>query len=354
MALSLRQIAELVGGEVVGDADVMIERVAPITRAQPGEITFVSNSRYTPYARSTKASAIIVAPDLKNLRRNLIVTPNPYLAYQKTVGVLMEEKRERVVGIHPAAVVARTATIGKEPEIGPCVVIEDGAEIGDRVTIRPGVFIGRGVTVGDETEIQSNTCLYYGVRIGKRCIIHSNVTIGSDGFGWAPDGKHYVRIPQVGVTVVGDDVSIGSGSIINRGALGDTTIGSGTKIDSLVIISHNVEVGEDCLLVSQVGISGTVKIGNHVTLGGQVGVAGHLEIGDYVQVAAQSGVNHSLAANGQYFGSPARPISEMKRSVAAFAKLPELRSQIRSVRKGMAKITALLDRDVKSMTKSDK
>jgi UDP-3-O-[3-hydroxymyristoyl] glucosamine N-acyltransferase len=376
MALKLRDLAVLLGGELVGDGDVLIERVAPIDHAGAGEITFVSNAKYTPFLQTTQASAIIVAPAFRNLRKNLIVTTNPYLGFARAVGALMEKKLPRVPGVHPTAIVAPTARLGEDVSIGPRAVIEDDAEIGNGVTIMAGVFIGRRASIGDGTWIHPNATLYHGVRIGKRCIIHANVSLGSDGFGWAPSDmkKHfllemiasgrapavppgaaapavdlkspYERIPQVGITVIGDDVSIGANSVVNRGGLGNTSVGRGTKIDSLVVISHNVEVGEDCLFVSQVGVSGSVKIGNHCSFGGQVGVAGHLKIGDNVQVAAQSGVSHELPSNGAYFGSPARPMQEMKRAVAALHKLPELRDEIRHVQKRMSEITAMLDRDV--------
>jgi UDP-3-O-[3-hydroxymyristoyl] glucosamine N-acyltransferase len=374
MAVKLKDLAAMLGGELVGDGEVMIERVAPIDRAGAGEITFVSNPKYTSFLQTTQASAIIVVPSLRNLRKNLIVTTNPYLAFARAVGVLMEKRPPRAAGIHPTAVIAPTAKLGQDVSIGPHAVIEDEAEIGNCVTIMAGVFIGRGVTIGDGTWINPNAALYHGVKVGKRCIIHSNVTLGSEGFGWAPVDalKHvalermasgivppaapgappvnlkspYERIPQVGITSIGDDVSIGANSVINRGALSNTSIGRGTKIDSLVIISHNVEVVEDCLFVSQVGVSGTVKIGNHCSFGGQVGLAGHLKIGDNVQVAAQSGVSHDLPSNGTYLGSPARPMHEMKRAVAALHKLPELRDEIRHVQKRMSELTAMLDRDV--------
>jgi len=376
MALKLKDLAALLGGELVGDGECVIERVASIDRAGAGEITFVSNPKYTPFLQTTQAAAIIVAPAFRNLRRNLIVTINPYLAFARAVGALMERPLPRTPGVHPTVIVAPTARLGEDVSIGPRVVIEDAAEIGNGVTIMAGVFIGPGVSIGDGTWIHPNATLYHGVRVGKRCIIHANVSLGSDGFGWAPlDAKKhfllemlatgrapavppgatapkvdlkspYERIPQVGITAIGDDVSIGANSVVNRGGLGNTSVGRGTKIDSLVVISHNVEVGEDCLFVSQVGVSGSVKIGNHCSFGGQVGVAGHLKIGDNVQVAAQSGVSHELPANGTYFGSPARPMQEMKRAVAALHKLPELRDEIRHVQKRMAEITALLDKDV--------
>jgi len=354
MAMKLKEIAALVGGEVVGDAELEIQRVAPIQDAQAGEITFISNPKYLSYARTTKASAIIVSPKLKDLGPNLVICANPYLAYARTVGALVEEERPRARGIHPAAVIAESARIGKEVAIGPHVVIEDGVEVGDRVTIMASVYLDYGVSIGEGTTIYPNTTLYRGVRVGKRCIIHANVVLGSSGFGFAPNGRHYERIPQAGDTVIGDDVSIGAGTIINRGALGDTVIGNGCKIDSLTIISHNVVTGEDCLFVSQVGISGSVKIGDHVTLGGQVGIAGHLEIGDNVMVAAQSGVSGNLAANGTYFGSPARPMSETRRTIAALHKLPELRREIRRVQKHMAQLTSILARDVNDMRESDR
>jgi UDP-3-O-[3-hydroxymyristoyl] glucosamine N-acyltransferase len=347
MALKLKELAALIGGEVVGDGEVTIQRVAPIEAAGQGDISFVSNPKYVPFVHTTGASAVIVSPQLRSARRNLIVMMNPYLGFAKAVGVLMAQKTPRTPGVHPAAIVSPAARLGKDVAVGPGAVIEDEAEIGDNVTIMAGAYIGRGVCVDEGTVVNPNVTLYRGVRIGKRCIIHANVSIGSEGFGWAPDGKRYVAIPQVGATVVGDDVSIGAGSIINRGALGNTSIGRGTKIDSLVMISHNVEIGEDCLFVSQVGVSGSVKIGNHVTLGGQVGIAGHLTIGDNVQVAAQSGVSHDLEPNNTYLGSPARPINQMRRTLGAFNKLPELRDEIRNVQKRMEAITALLDSDIR-------
>ncbi len=350
MGLKLKQLAERLNCELKGDGGVRIERVAPIERAGAGDITFLSNPKYLQYARKTKASAIIVAPQMSRLNGNLLICGNPYLAFARTVGILMGDAHTVQPGRHPTAVVADDVRVGENVEIGPHVTVESGAVLGDNVALMSNVYIGPNVEVGEGTIVHPNAAIYRRVRIGKRCVVHSNVTIGSDGFGWAPNGRHYESIPQVGTTVIGDDVSIGAGSVINRGALGDTRIGSGTKIDSLVIISHNVEVGEDCLFVSQVGISGSVKIGNHVTFGGQVGVSGHLKIGDNVQVAAQAGVTHDLAPNKAYLGAPARPINEMRKAFAAFNKLPELRRDIRHVQKRMSEISAMLERDVGAMT----
>jgi len=350
MGLTLRELAETIGGRVKGDGDLYITRVAPIQTAGEGEITFLSNPKYAPYVRTTRASAIIVSPEMEKLDRNLLITPNPYLAFARALKVLMQRPAERRTGIHPSAVVGSEVRLGKDVFVGPCAVIADGAVLGDRVSIMPGAYVGPRASIGDDTVIHPNAVIYHEVRVGRRCVIHSGAVIGSDGFGWVPDGERYVAIPQVGTTVIGDDVSIGAGSIINRGALGDTVVGSGTKIDSLVIISHNVEVGENCLFVSQVGVSGSVKIGNHVTVGGQAGITGHLKIGDNVQIGAQAGVTHDLAPNKTYLGAPARPIQEMRRTIAAFTRLPELREDIRQVRKSMKRITAMLERDVRAMT----
>lgn len=347
MGLTLREVAKAIGGEVVGNDAVIIERVAPIELAGEGDLTFLSNQKYIPFLGSTKASAVIVEPRFRQSNRTLVLMANPYLGFARAVELLMRKPIPRIAGVHPTATVAPDAKIGKNVSIGPRVTVEAEADIGDGVTLMPGVYVGVGVTIGENTIIHPNTTLYQGTRIGKRCIIHGNVVMGSDGFGWAPEGTKFVPIPQVGVTVIGDDVSVGAGSIINKGGLGNTSVGRGTKIDSLVIISHNVEVGEDCLFVSQVGISGSVKIGNHVTLGGQVGVAGHIKIGDNVMVAAQSGVSNTLEPNGQYFGSPARPIHQTKRTLAALNKLPELRDEIRHVQRRMRQITEMLDRDVR-------
>ena len=352
MGLKLRELAERLGGRLRGDGEVEIVGVGPIETAGPGEITFLANPKYVSHASETKASALIVSPQMGELKGNLLISTNPYLAFARAVGLLVDTKRARRPGIHLTAVIADDVSLGKDVEIGAHVVIEEGAVIGDGVRLMANAYVGPGVRIGKDTVVHPNASVYREVKVGRGCIIHSGVVLGSDGFGWAPNGRHYEGIPQVGTTVIGDDVSIGAGSVINRGGLGDTTIGSGTKVDSLVIISHNVEVGEDCLFVSQVGISGSVKIGHHVTFGGQVGVTGHLKIGDNVQVAAQAGVSHDLAPNKTYLGAPARPIKEMRKAFAAFNKLPDLRKEIRHVQKRMAELTAMLARDMGDMTGS--
>jgi len=333
MARTLRELAEFVGGEVVGDGNIEIRRVMPIDKAEEGDITFLANPKYEKAAAETRASAIIVSPEHKGISKNLLVSDNPYLAFAKILRYMYGDRPRPAAGIHELAVVSETAKIGKDVHIGPNAFIGEEVEIGDRVVIYPCVYIGDKCKVGADTIIYPNAVIYPDSIIGKRVVLHANVTIGSDGFGFAPNGEKYYPIPQVGIAVIEDDVSIGANSVINRGALDKTIIRRGTKIDSNCVISHNVDVGENTLMISLVGVSGSTKIGKHVTLAGQVGVAGHLEIGDNVTVGAQAGVTHDLTANKTYLGSPAAPIEETRQRIAALTKLPKLRKQIRELEK---------------------
>lgn len=331
MAKTLQELADYVGGSVVGDRGAIIERVAGIEQAADGDITFVSNPKYETRARDSKATVVIVSPDLRDLRGNLLVCDNPYLAFAKIVGLLMEEPLPHPVGIDAQAAVSPSAAIGRDVSIYPHVCVGDNAVIGDRVVLMPGVCVGPECRIGSDCVLHPGVVLYHHTTIGERVILHANVVVGAEGFGFAPDGPRYQKIPQVGVAVIEDDVSVGANSTICRGALGQTIVRRGCKIDSLAIISHNVDVGEDTLIVSLVGISGTVNIGRHVTLAGQVGVAGHLDIGDNVMVGGQSGVNHDLGPNKAYLGSPARPIEQERRIMAARAKLPEMRKKLKEL-----------------------
>jgi len=331
MEKTLRELAALVGGEVVGDGDAVIRRVAAIDRAGQGDITFVSNVKYEPQAATTRATAVIVPPRLRHVQRNLLVCDNPYLAFARVLEAMTEAPSFARIGVDPSACISPSARLGRDVSIWPRVHVGHEAAVGDRTILMPGVYVGRACRIGCDTVLHPNVVLYHGTVVGDRVILHANVSVGSDGFGFAPDGERYHKIPQAGITVIEDDVSVGANTTINRGALGNTIIRRGCKIDSQVIISHNVDVGENTIIVSQVGLSGTVRVGRHVTLAGQVGVAGHLEIGDNVMVAGQSGVNHSLAPDQVYLGSPARPIAEARKGLAVLARLPELRADVRAL-----------------------
>ncbi len=337
MKKKLKELAEWLGGKVVGDGDVEISGVASIDEANPGEITFIANPKYLPKLAQTKASAVIVSPQVTQAEKPLLCLPHPYLAFAKVVSLYSSQPYEPK-GIDAQAWVSPTAQLGKDLTLYPFVYIGDRCRIGDRVTLYPGVFVGDDSSVGEESILYPNVSVYSRTMIGKRVILHSGVVVGSDGFGYAKDGKKNVKIPQVGTVEIEDDVEIGSNTTIDRAALGKTIIRRGVKIDNLVQVAHNVIIGEDSIIVAQVGISGSTKIGSNVTLAGQVGVVGHIEIGDNVMVGAQAGVTHDLPANQGYVGSPALPHREFLRAITVFPKLPEMKKTLNEIEKRLKEL----------------
>lgn len=348
MEKTLKELAEYVGGTVAGDPSIKIRGVMSIDDAREGYITFISNEKYTKKVHQTSASAIIVSHKLKEIKRNLLVCDNPYLAFAKIVEFLLYKKPTYTKTIDDSARIDKTAIIGNDVSIHAYATIGKGTCIGNRVVIYPCVHIGDHCTIGDDTIMYPNVVIYNDTVIGKRVTIHSNTVIGSNGFGYAPDGQNYYKIPQVGIAVIEDDVDIGANTTINRAALGETIIRKGTKIDSQVVISHNVEIGENSLIVSQVGIAGTTKVGKHVTLAGGVGVVGHIKIGDNVTVGGYSGVAHDIPDNETYLGTPALPIRRMRRCYVIIERLPELREHIKTLEK---RIEQLEKRDSASQSK---
>lgn len=338
MEKTLQELAEYVGGSVVGDPSVKIRGILGIDEAQEGYITFISNDKYIQKIHQTNASAIIVSPRLKETKKNLLVCSNPYLAFAKIVELMVYKKQTYRNGIDHSARIAKTSIIGKDISIHTYVYIGENTHIGDRVILHPGVYIGDNCTIGDDTIIYPNAVIYHDTIIGKRVTIHSNTVIGSSGFGYAPDGESYYKIPQVGIAIIEDDVDIGANTTINRATLGDTIIRKGTKIDSQVVISHNVEVGENSLIVSQVGIAGTTKIGKHVTLAGGVGIIGHVKIGNNVTVGGRSGVVSDIPDNETYLGAPALPIQRMRRCYIIIERLPEIKEHIKTLEKRIKKL----------------
>jgi UDP-3-O-[3-hydroxymyristoyl] glucosamine N-acyltransferase len=341
MEKTLQELAEHVGGIVVGDPSVKIYGVMGIDDAREGYITFISNDKYIRKIHQTKASAIIVSPKLKDAKKNLLVCNNPYLSFAKLVELLMYKKPAYRAGIDDSAKIDRTAIIGQDVSIQAYVTIGKNTRIGARVIMYPCVYIGDNCTIGDDTVIYPNAVIYNDTAVGNRVTIHSNTVIGSSGFGYAPDGETYHKIPQVGVTIIEDDVDIGANTTINRAVLGETIIRKGTKIDSQVVISHNVEIGENTLIVSQVGIAGSAKIGKHVTLAGGVGIIGHIKVGDNVTVGGYSGVANDLPSNGTYLGTPALPIQRMRRCYVIIEKLPEIKENMKNIEKRIKKLEDL-------------
>lgn len=331
--ISLKKIAELTGGEVVGDPELMISSVNSLEKAGEGEITFLSNRKYLKQAKVTRAAAIMCSPQTRVEDKPMVVMKNPYLGFAKVMQHFYPRKRPDV-GIDPAAVISATAKIGADANIFEGVYIGEHAVIGDRVDIFPGCHVGDNAVVGDDTLLNANVSIYHDCQIGKRVIIQSGTVVGSDGFGFATDenGWHH-KIPQTGNVIIEDDVEIGSNCSIDRAVIGSTRIGAGAKLDNLIQIAHNVEIGARTFVVSQVGVSGSSKVGEQSILAGQVGVVGHVEIGDHCIIAAQAGVSNNVPDGEVYLGSPARPMMEMKRIIAVQSKLPELRSLLKNLQK---------------------
>ena len=331
--LSLGRLAEAVGAELEGDPKLLIEGAAPIDSAGPGQISFVANPRYLHHLENTQASAVVLDPNTPYSGPAVLRHSNPYLTFAKVLDLLYPDPILVEPGIHARAIVEDGAEIDSTAAIGPLCHVRPGARIGSGTQLVSGVFVGDDVLVGEGCLIYPGVSILHGCRIGNNVIIHSSTVIGSDGFGFAPGPDGLQKVRQVGWVEIGDDVEIGSNTSIDRGALGPTRIGRGTKIDNLVQIAHNVEVGQHSVIVSQVGISGSTKVGNGVQLGGQVGIVGHIEIGDGVRVGAQSGVAGSLPPGQTVLGSPARDIKIAKRLYAALPRLPELLKRLRKLEK---------------------
>lgn len=341
MHKTLAEIAELVDGTVVGDGNLILKGLSGIKEAREGDLTFLANSKYFPLLETTGASAVIIPRGMNAGRIAAIETENPSLAFARIATLISHDKASRPEGIHPTAVIAGDAVLGKSVNVGPYTVIESGAVIGDHTTIFSHCFIGHQARVGREGLIYPNITIRERVVIGDRVIIHSGTVIGSDGFGFVNVKGVNVKIPQIGTVEIQDDVEIGANVTIDRARFDKTVIGRGTKIDNLVQIAHNVRIGENCIIVSQVGISGSTILENNVTLAGQVGVVGHITIGANTVVASKSGVPNSIPPNSIYWGIPANPIMEAKRINASVQRLPHYVKVIHELKK---KVEALESR----------
>lgn len=324
-AYTVQQLAELVAGEVEGDASRRVEGVASVDRAGPTDLTFVVDERYAQRLGPRSVGACLVAPAMR-LEANgtaYIRVESPELAFSKLLGVFHPEHRPPP-GVHPTAIVGRGTRIGAGASIGPYVTIGEDTVIGSGTLVGPHAHIDDDVVIGDNCRIGPGCTILHDTVVGDRVRIYTGVRLGVDGFGYTPGADGLTRIPQVGRCIVHDDVEIGANSTVDRGALGDTVIGRGTKIDNLVHVGHNVTVGEECIIVAQVGIAGSTSLGDAVQLGGQVGVSGHLSIGPGTRIAAQAGVFGDVPAGQTYSGYPARPHRESLRASALTLRLPEL------------------------------
>ncbi len=329
---TLNELAAYLGGRVTGDGNVRVKGLATLDDAGEGDITFLANPKYAQKVAITRATAVILPPGANGHGHNVVEVANPYLAFAKLL-TLFYTRPPQPAGIMAGAHVSASVKMGADISVYPGAYVADDVVLGDRVTIHPGVVLYSGVVLGDDVTLHANVSVRERCRLGNRVIVHNGAVIGSDGFGYAPDGNEWYKIPQIGIVVIEDDVEIGANTVIDRAALEVTRIGRGTKIDNLVQVAHNCIVGENCMIVSQVGISGSTKVGNHVTIGGQVGVAGHIQIGDNVMIGAKSGIPGNVPAGQIVSGIPAIPHRDWLKASGIFARLPEIRKTLNTLEK---------------------
>jgi UDP-3-O-[3-hydroxymyristoyl] glucosamine N-acyltransferase len=332
MPFSAAEIAKQLQGEVIGDAGAMLTGFAPANSAKPGDLTFAENEDFFARAEQSAATAIIADVRFNSAGKILIRVPNARIAFAKALALFFPEQKF-AAGIHPTAVIAASAQIDSTAHVGPHCTVGERVKIGANSVLQAGNFVGDDSKLGEDVHLFPNVTLYARTEIGNRVRIHAGTVIGSDGFGYVLDAGIHRKVPQIGNVIIGDDVEIGSNVSVDRGALGSTVIGRGTKIDNLVQIAHNVEIGEHCIVIAQVGISGSTKLGKYVILAGQVGIAGHLKIGNQVTVAAQSGVMHNIPDGEKWLGAPAQPDKQTKRQMIAIQHLPELLRRVAELEK---------------------
>jgi UDP-3-O-[3-hydroxymyristoyl] glucosamine N-acyltransferase len=331
MKYTALQIAEILGGKIEGDPEITVSNISRIEEGHPGTLTFLSNPKYTRFLYSTEASVAIVSNDLileNPVELTLIRVKDPYRSLAKLL-----EKLEQIpdrTGVEEPCFISPGAEIGGDTYIGAFAYISKGARIGNNVKIFPNVYISENVIVGDNTLIFSGTRIHHNTIIGSNCVIHSGVIIGGDGFGFAPQtGSDFTKVPQIGNVIIEDKVEIGSNTCIDRATIGSTIIRKGVKLDNLIQVAHNVEIGENTVIAAQTGISGSTKIGKNCMIGGQVGIVGHLTIADGTKIAAQSGVGQSIKREDSVQqGSPSFDVIPYQRSYVLFKKLPELNERI--------------------------
>jgi UDP-3-O-[3-hydroxymyristoyl] glucosamine N-acyltransferase len=335
---TLGQLAQALGATLEGDPRRVVTGVAPLESAGPDQVSFLTHARYHEAARASRAGAFVASPDAAGLPAPVLRVPAPQQALVDLLN-LFHPPAPVLPGVHPTAVVAGDARLDATAAVGAHAVVEAGARIGPRVRIGPLVYVGPGVEIGEDSALGPHVALLEGVRVGRRVVIHPGAVLGADGFGFAFDGTQHRKIPQTGGVLIEDDVEIGANTTIDRATFGDTIVRRGTKIDNLVQIGHNVEVGEHSILVAQVGVSGSSRLGRGVVLAGQVGVADHVTIGDGTLVGAQGGVPSSLEAGGKFLGTPVRPMLEAKRIMAAEARLPGLLRRVRALERALETLT---------------
>lgn len=340
ISFSLENLAREVGATALGDKSLMITGVAALDSAKEGDLTFLTNPRYAKAAAGTRASVILCEKALPKVSKAFLLASNPYATLAKVISLFFPPKVQ-TPGIQKGAWVDPRASVDSQACVADGATVAAGARVGARTILYPGTYIGEGAVVGEDCLLYPNVTIRENCVLGNRVILQPGVVVGSDGFGFAPDGDGYRKIPQVGNVVIEDDVELGANTCVDRAVLGTTRIGKGTKLDNLIQIGHNVVIGQHTVMAALTGIAGSSQVGNHVVMGGQIGMAGHIKVGDHVTLAARTGIMEDVLEKGVYFGSPAVEFSvEMKR-IAAYRQLPELLKRVRNLEKSLEEIKGL-------------
>lgn len=346
MEFSAKQIATFLQGEIVGDENATVHTFAKIEEGVPGAISFLSNPKYTPYLYDTKASIVLVNKDFtpeQPVQATLIKVDNAYDSLARLL-TLYEQSKPRKTGIDPRAYIAPTAKIGQDVYIAPFAYVGENAEVGDRTAVHPHVTIEDGARVGADCTLYANVTIYHDCRVGNRCTLHAGCVIGADGFGFAPTPQGYEKIPQIGITILEDNVEVGANTCIDRATMGATIVHSGVKVDNLVQIAHNDEIGSHTVMAAQVGIAGSTKVGEWCMFGGQVGIAGHIHIGNQVAFGAQSGVPGNVKDGRKLIGTPPMEEKTYFKAQAVFRRLPDMYHELNSLRKELDELKKQLNK----------
>ena len=346
MEFSAKQIAEFIQGTIVGDENATVHTFAKIEEGIPGAISFLSNPKYTHYIYDTQSSIVLVNKDFepeKEIKATLIKVDNAYESLAKLLN-LYEMSKPKKTGVDPLAYIAPTAKIGENVYIAPFACVGDNAVIGDNTSLHPHATVGSGAKVGSNCILYPHATVYHDCRVGNNCILHAGSVVGADGFGFAPSPEGYEKIPQIGIAILEDNVEIGANTCIDRATMGATIIRKGVKLDNLIQIAHNVEVGSNTVMASQVGVAGSTKIGEWCMLGGQVGVAGHITIGNKGNMGAQSGVHGSIKDGEALIGTPPIGLKNYFKSSAVFKKLPDMYLELNSLKKEIEELKKQLNK----------
>ncbi len=348
MNFTAQTIAQFLKGTIDGDPESSVSDVAKIEEGRSGALSFLANPKYEKYIYNTKSSIVIVNKDFvpeKPVKSTLIRVENAYESFAELLN-LYEQSKPRKTGIEKQVSISESAILGENPYIGDFAVISNNATIGNDVQIFPQVYIGDDVSIGDNTILYAGVKVYAGCTIGSNCVIHSGAIIGADGFGFAPNkDNNYSKVPQVGTVVIEDYVEIGANTTVDRATMGSTVIRKGVKLDNLIMVAHNVEIGKNTVIAAQTGVSGSTKIGKNSLIGGQVGIIGHLKLADGVKIAAQSGIGKDIKTEGDVVqGSPAFSYLPYQKSYAVFKNLPTLRNQIIDLEKEVKSIHTKLNK----------